>query len=165
MKFFVAEVKEIIPSRPWSSWISEDTWILSDSTTRPMSMLAKKITKWLKPPLEHWRTFPRQPHRIEVWWQFSHKPTPILSNSSRTTPISCGKSKLYSKRNELKSVANVASILHPTIIAGRMDTNLITLTRVSSVSSRRQITKRRQLKRITWAVVRPTRNDIQGRQL
>jgi hypothetical protein len=54
---------------------------------------------------------------------------------------------------------------YPGNFSGRMDTKLIILTRVSPVSSRNQATTRRQLKRITWAVVRPTRNDIQGRHL
>jgi hypothetical protein len=93
------------------------------------------------------------------------QPMPILSSSSRTTQKSCGNSKLESRRNELKSVAKAVSTLLPAIIAGRMDIKLVTLTRVSRVNSLNQTTKRRQLEWITWVEVRPTRNDIQGRQL
>jgi hypothetical protein len=42
---------------------------------------------------------------------------------------------------------------------------LAALTRVSLVNSQNPATKRRPLERITWEVVRPTGNDIQGRQL
>jgi hypothetical protein len=62
-------------------------------------------------------------------------------------------------------MANAVSTLLPKIIAGRMVKKLVTLTQVSPVNSRSQVTKKSQLERITWAAVRPTRNDIQGRQL
>jgi hypothetical protein len=39
------------------------------------------------------------------------------------------------------------------------------LTRASLVNSQNPATKRRQLEPITWEAVRPTRNDVQGRQL
>jgi hypothetical protein len=60
-------------------------------------------------------------------------------------------------------VANAVSTLHPAIIVGHMAIKLVALTLVSLVNSRNPATKRRQLERITWVVVRPTGNDIQGR--
>jgi hypothetical protein len=65
----------------------------------------------------------------------------------------------------MKIEVNAVSTLHQSIIAGHMDTKLVALTRVSLVNSRDQATKRRPLERITWEVVKPTGNDIQGRQL
>jgi hypothetical protein len=52
--------------------------------------------------------------------------------------------------------------LPPKCISGRMGIKLATLTRVSPVSSRSQVTKKKQRERIPWVAVRPTRNDIQG---
>jgi hypothetical protein len=63
-------------------------------TILPMPLLAKLKTKWLKPLLEHYPTLQRQPQQIEAWWQLSHRPTPVLSSSWRTTQTSCGNSKL-----------------------------------------------------------------------
>jgi hypothetical protein len=63
-------------------------------TTLQMPLLATIKTKWLKPPLEHYPILQQQPHQIEPWWQHSHRPTPILSSSWRTTQTSCGNSKL-----------------------------------------------------------------------
>jgi hypothetical protein len=74
----------------------------------------------------------------------------------------CGNSRLYSRRNAVKSVAKEVSTPHPSIIVGCMATKLVALTRVSLVNSRNPATKRRPLERITWEVVRPTGNDIQG---
>jgi hypothetical protein len=65
----------------------------------------------------------------------------------------------------LKSVVNAALTLTPTIIDESMGIKLATLTQVSLVNSRSQVTKGRQPERTTWAAVRPTRNDIKGRQL
>jgi hypothetical protein len=73
--------------------------------------------------------------------------------------------RLCSRRNAAKSVANAVSNLHPAIIVGRIATKLVALTRASLANSRNPATKRRPLKQITWEVVRPTGNDIQGRQL
>jgi hypothetical protein len=67
--------------------------------------------------------------------------------------------------NAVKSVANEASTPHPAITVGLMDTKLVALTQVSLVNSRNPATKRRPLERITWEAVRPTGNDVQGRQL
>jgi hypothetical protein len=130
-----------------------------------MPPLATVRTKWLKPPLEHSPILQHQPQRIEVWWHLSHRPMPVLPRSWRTTQTSCGNSRLYSRRNEVKSVANAVLTPHPAIIVGRMATKLVALKRVSLVNSRNPATKRRPLERITWEVVRPTGNDIQGRQL
>jgi hypothetical protein len=91
--------------------------------------------------------------------------TQANSRSWRTTQTSCGNSRIYSRRNALKSVANAVSTLHPDIIVGHMAKKLVALTRVSLVNSRDPATKRRPLEQITWEVVRPTGNDIQGRQL
>jgi hypothetical protein len=73
--------------------------------------------------------------------------------------------KALIKKEQTENVANTIATLLPEIISGCMDTKLVTLTRVSPVNSRNQVTKRRQLEQITWVVVKPTRNDIQGRQL
>jgi hypothetical protein len=54
---------------------------------------------------------------------------------------------------------------HPAITVGIMATKLVALTRVSLVNSRNPATKWRPLERITWEVVRPTGNAVQGRQL
>jgi hypothetical protein len=54
---------------------------------------------------------------------------------------------------------------HPTRTPGLVATKLVALTRVSLVNSQNPATKRRPLERITWEVVRPTGNDVQGRQL
>jgi hypothetical protein len=89
----------------------------------------------------------------------------VLQSIWRTTQLSCGKSRLYSRRNAVKIVANATSNPHPTITVGLMAKKLVALTRVSLVNSRNPATKRRPLKRITWEVVRPTGNDVQGRQL
>jgi hypothetical protein len=65
----------------------------------------------------------------------------------------------------MKSVANAVSTPHPATPVGRMDKKLVALTRVSLVNSRNPATKRRPLERITCEVVRPTGNDVQGRQI
>jgi hypothetical protein len=65
----------------------------------------------------------------------------------------------------MKSVANEVSTPHPAIIAGHMATRLVALKRVSPVNSQNPATKRRPLEPRTWEVVRPTRNDVSGRQL
>jgi hypothetical protein len=122
-------------------------------------------TKWLNPPLEHQPISQQQPQQIEVWWQLSHRPMPVLSSSWRTTQTSCGNSRPWSRKNALKSEVNAVLTLHPSIIAGGMATKLVALTRVSLVNSRNPATKRRPLERITWEVVNTTGNDIQGRQL
>jgi hypothetical protein len=72
---------------------------------------------------------------------------------------------LYLRRNAVKSVANAASTPHQAITDGLMDTKLVALTRVSLVNSLNPATKRKPPERITWEVVRPTGNDVQGRQL
>jgi hypothetical protein len=133
-------------------------------TTLQMPSFAKMKTRWLKQPLEHYPILQQQPQRIKVWWQLSHRPIPVLSSSWRTTQTSCRNSRLYSRRNAVKSVANAVSTPHPAIIVGRMATKLVALTRVSLVNSRKPAKKRRPLEQITWEVVRPTGNDIQGRQ-
>jgi hypothetical protein len=51
------------------------------------------------------------------------------------------------------------------ITVGLMATTLVALTRASPANSRDPATKRRQLEPITWAVVRPTENDVPGWQL
>jgi hypothetical protein len=74
-------------------------------------------------------------------------------------------SRLYSRRNAVQSVANAASTPHQAIAVGLMATKLVALTRVSLVNSRNPATKRKPPERITWEVVRPTGNDVQGQQL
>jgi hypothetical protein len=63
-------------------------------TTLQMPPLATMKTKWLKPPLEHYPILQQQPQQIEVWWQLSHRPMPVLPSSWGTTQTSCGKSRL-----------------------------------------------------------------------
>jgi hypothetical protein len=48
---------------------------------------------------------------------------------------------------------------------GNMATRLVKRTRASLATPPNPATKRRQLEPITWEAVRPTRNDVQGRQL
>jgi hypothetical protein len=134
-------------------------------TTLQMPPLATMKTIWLKQPLNHEPMLQQKPHQIEVWWQLLHRPIPVLPSSWRTTQTICRNSRLYSRRNALKRVANAVLTPHPEIIVGRMARKLVALTRVSLVNSRNPATKRRPLERITWEVVRPTGNDIQGRQL
>jgi hypothetical protein len=62
-------------------------------------------------------------------------------------------------------MGNAASTLLQTIIAGIMGIKLATPTQAYRVNSRSQVTYGRLPERTTWAEVRPTRNDIQGRQL
>jgi hypothetical protein len=126
----------------------------------PPSATMKK--KWLKPPLEHYPISQQQPQHIEVWLQRSDRPMHVLQRIWRTTQTSYGNSRLYSRSNTLKSEANIASTLHPPIIAGGMATKLVALARVSLVNSRNPATKRRPLEWITWEVVKPIGNDIQG---
>jgi hypothetical protein len=52
-----------------------------------------------------------------------------------------------------------------TITAGRMATKWAGLTQASLAPLATLATKRRQLGLATWEVVRPTRNDVSGRQL
>jgi hypothetical protein len=73
--------------------------------------------------------------------------------------------KAFLKKERSENVANEASTPHPEIAAVLMATKLVELTRVSLVNSRYPATKRRPLERITWEVVRPTENDIKGRQI
>jgi hypothetical protein len=73
--------------------------------------------------------------------------------------------KALLKKEKVKSVSKEASTPHPAITVGIMDTKLVAVTRASLAKSRNPATKRRPLKQITWEVVRPTGNDIQGRQL
>jgi hypothetical protein len=134
-------------------------------TTLQMPPLATTRTRWLKQPLEHWSILQQQPQWIEVWWQLSHRPMPVFPSNWRTTQTSCGNSRLYSRGSTVKNGDNAASTPRRAIIVGHMATKLVTLTRVSLVNSQNPATKRRPLERITWDVVRPTRNDIQGRQL
>jgi hypothetical protein len=63
-------------------------------------------------------------------WQLSHRSNPVLPISWRTTQLSCGNSRLYSRRNVVKSVANAASTPHPAITVGRMDTQLVLVPQV-----------------------------------
>jgi hypothetical protein len=65
----------------------------------------------------------------------------------------------------VKSVANAASTPHPAIIVGLMATKLVALIRVSLVNSQNPVTKRKPLEWITWEELRPTGNDVPGRQL
>jgi hypothetical protein len=67
--------------------------------------------------------------------EFSDRPMHVLPSSWRTTQTSCGNSRLYSRRNAGKIVANAASIPHPQINVGLMATKLVVLTRVSLVNS------------------------------
>jgi hypothetical protein len=67
--------------------------------------------------------------------------------------------------NDVKSVAKEASTPHPSITVGLVATKLVALTRASLANSQNPATNRRPLERITWEVVRPTENDVQGRQL
>jgi hypothetical protein len=46
-----------------------------------------------------------------------------------------------------------------------MAKKLVALTRASLANSLNLATKPRPLERLTWEVVRPTENDVQGRQL
>jgi hypothetical protein len=69
------------------------------------------------------------------------------------------------RRNAVKSVSSAASTPHQSITVGLIATKLVALTRVSLVNSRNPATKRKPPERITWEVVRPTGNDVQGRQL
>jgi hypothetical protein len=71
-----------------------------------------------------------------VCWQLSYRPIPVLPSSWRTTQLSCGNSRLCSRRNAVKSVANAVSTPHPATPVGRMDKKLVALTRVSLVNSR-----------------------------
>jgi hypothetical protein len=73
--------------------------------------------------------------------------------------------KALLKKERSERVAKEASTPHPAITAGLMATKWVALTRVSLVNSRNPATKQRPLERITWEVVRPTGNDVQGRQL
>jgi hypothetical protein len=134
-------------------------------TTLQMPPLPTMRIRWLKQPLENHTILQQQPQRTEVWWQLSHRPIPVLPNSWRTTQTSCGNSRLYSRRNAVKSVAKAASTPNPEITVGLMDTKLVALTRVSLVNSQNPATKRRPLERITWEAVRPTGNGVKGRQL
>jgi hypothetical protein len=118
-----------------------------------------------KPTLEHHQIWQHQPQRTEVWWQLSLRQILVLQNSWRTTPPSCGNSRLCSRRNNVKSVTKEASTPHPEITVGLMATKLVALTRASLTNSRNPATKWRPLERITWEVVRPTENDVQGQQL
>jgi hypothetical protein len=59
----------------------------------PTPLLKKLKINWLKPPLEHWPTSPRQLRRTEAWWKLSQRPTHVLSSSLRTTQTSCGNSR------------------------------------------------------------------------
>jgi hypothetical protein len=128
-------------------------------TILQMPLLPTMRIRWLKQPLEYYPTLQQQPQRTEVWWQLSHRPMPVWPSSWRTTQMRCGNSRLYSRRNALKSVANAASTHHPAITVGLMATTLVALTRVSLVNSRNPATKRRPLEQIAWEVVRPTGND------
>jgi hypothetical protein len=65
----------------------------------------------------------------------------------------------------VKSVAKEASAPHPAITVGLMAKKMVAFTRASLANSRNPATKRRPLEWITWEVVRPTENDVQGRQL
>jgi hypothetical protein len=65
----------------------------------------------------------------------------------------------------MKSVAKEALTPHPAITVRLMDTKLVALTRASLANSQNQATNRTPLEWITWEVVRPTENDVQGRQL
>jgi hypothetical protein len=73
--------------------------------------------------------------------------------------------KALKERKELKRVGNAASTPLPTITAGLVGIKLAILTQAYCVNCRSQVTNGRQPERTTWAAVRPTRNDIQGRQL
>jgi hypothetical protein len=62
----------------------------------------------------------------------------------------------------VKSAAKEVSTLHQAITAGLMAIKSVALTRASLANSGNPATNRRQLERITWEVVRPTENDVQG---
>jgi hypothetical protein len=66
---------------------------------------------------------------------------------------------------ELKAFLKKERSDHPEVSVGRVVTKFVALTRVSLVNSQNSSTKRRPLEPITWEVVRPTGNDIQGQQL
>jgi hypothetical protein len=53
----------------------------------------------------------------------------------------------------------------PENTVGRTATKLVALTRASLANSQNPATNHRPLERITWEVVRPTENDVQGRHL
>jgi hypothetical protein len=82
-------------------------------TTLQMTSLPTMRIRWIKQTLEHYTILQQQPQRTEVWWKLSHKPIPVLPSSWRTTQMSCGNSRLYSRRNAVKSVSNAASNPHP----------------------------------------------------
>jgi hypothetical protein len=65
----------------------------------------------------------------------------------------------------MKIGAKEVSTPQQAINAGIMATKLVALTRASLANSQKPATKRRPLERITWEVVRPTENDVQGWQL
>jgi hypothetical protein len=62
-------------------------------------------------------------------------------------------------------VDNAVSIHHQTTIAGLMVTKFPILTPVEVAIYPNKATREKPLGRIAWADARPTRNDVQGRQL
>jgi hypothetical protein len=62
-------------------------------------------------------------------------------------------------------VAKEASTPQPAVTVGLMATKLVALTRASLANSGDPATNQRLLESITWEAVRPTENDVQGRQL
>jgi hypothetical protein len=73
------------------------------------------------------------------------------------------KALLKKERSEKRGQRNFNP--YPAINVVLMATKLVEITRASLVNSRNPATKRRPLERITREVVRPTGNDVQGRQL
>jgi hypothetical protein len=73
--------------------------------------------------------------------------------------------KALLKKERSEKRGQEASNPNPAITVGLMAKKLVALTRASLANSRNPATKRRPLERITWEVVRPTENDVQGRHL
>jgi hypothetical protein len=121
--------------------------------------------KWLKQPLERDPILQQPRQRTEVLWRLSHRPMPVLPSSWRTTQTSYGNSRIYSIRNAVKSMANAAATPHPPITAGLVASKLVALTRVSLAKCQNPATKKRPLERTQWEVIKPTGNDVPGRQL
>jgi hypothetical protein len=120
---------------------------------------------WMKLPLVLWQTWQQQLKQTEVWWQLLLRPTLVLSNNSRKLLQSWGNLRLYSIRNGVKSGSQEMSTQLQRITSGLMSTRWARLTQASLATLAILATKRRQLGLKTWEVVRPTRNDVSGRQL
>jgi hypothetical protein len=64
---------------------------------------------------------------MEVLTQANSRLAKQLEDNSNAQ-TSCGNSRLYSRRNAVKSVANAVSNPHPAIIVGSMNTKVVALT-------------------------------------